>query len=76
MLYYKPITVERARVNYFRSMNDVNYATDEIERDRARSNHRKDLQILQNAQWIQRNRDEAAKRTVRRRRIDWNTPVF
>lgn len=72
MLHYKPITVERARMQYFQAVNDVNYATNEIERDKARSAKRRATQTLQNAQRIDRNRKDSIARAKTRRRVDWN----
>ena len=75
MLHYKPITVERARMQYFQAANDVNYATNEIERDKARSAKRRATQTLQNAQRIDRNRKESIARAKPRRRVDWNVAL-
>ena len=76
MLHYKPISVERARMQYFQAVNDVNFATNEIERDKARSTKRRATQTLQNAQRIERNRKESLARAKTRRRHDWNVAVF
>lgn len=76
MLNYKPISVERARVQYFQVVNDVNQAVGGIERDKARKAQRKATQILQNAQRIDRNKKEAQARAKKRRRVDWNVAVF
>jgi len=41
MLLYKPITVERVRMQYFQTVNDVNYATNEFEREKAKTTKRR-----------------------------------
>ncbi len=76
MLHYKPITVERARVQYFRAVDEIRFAGNEIERDRAKSVKRKAAQMLQNAMRIERNQKDARKRARTRRRVDWNVAVF
>jgi len=76
MLNYKPITVERARVQYFQAVNDVNQAEGSIERDKARTAQRRATQVLQNAMRIDRNKKEAQARAKKRRRIDWNVAVY
>ena len=76
MLNYKPISVDRARVQYFQAVNDVNQAVGGIERDKARSAQRRATQVLQNAQRIDRIKKEAQARAKKRRRVDWNVAVF
>ena len=75
-MYFKPISIERARVQYFRATNEVRFAVGEIERDRAREIRRKAVLILQNAQRIGRNRTAEINRAKQRRRVDWNVAVF
>ena len=75
MLHQKPISVERARMQYFRAVNDVNVATNEIERDKARSSKRKATQVLQNSQRLERNFKVTMARTKSRRRHDWNVAL-
>ncbi|MDA1280618.1 MAG: hypothetical protein O3B95_11390 [Chloroflexi bacterium] len=76
MLNHKPISVERARMAYLRSMADINFAENGIERDKARTSHRRATQVLQNAQRMERNQQAARANARRRRRIDWNVAVF
>ena len=76
MLNYKPISVDRARVEYFRTIEAVKLAENEIERDRARTSQRRATQVLQNAQRIERNRKQSMERAKKRRRIDWNVDVY
>ncbi len=74
MLHYKPISVDRARMQYFQAVDAVKFAGNEIERDKAKSGQRKATQVLQNAQRIDRNRKESIARAKTRRRVDWNLP--
>ena len=76
MLNYKPISVDRARVEYFRTIKAVKSAENGIERDRARTSQRRATQVLQNAQRIERNRKQSIERAKKRRRIDWNVAVY
>lgn len=74
MLHYKPISVDRARVQYFQAVDAVRFAENEIERDKARTGQRKATQVLQHAQRIERSRKESIARAKKRRRVDWNLP--
>ncbi len=76
MLHYKPISVDRARARYFQAMNQVKFASSEIERDRARETHRTATNVLQIAQRMDRTRNAEIKRAKQRRRVDWNVAVF
>ncbi len=75
MLHYKPISVDRARMQYFRAVQEVKFAGNEIERDKAKSGQRMATMTLQNAQRIDRNRKDAIKRAKSRRRVDWNVAL-
>ncbi len=76
MLHYKPISVDRARMQYFRAVDAVKFAENGIERDKAKSGQRKATLVLQNAQRIARNHKAARERAKLRRRVDWNVAVF
>lgn len=76
MLNFKPISVDRARVQYFQTMNQSKFASTQIERDIARDDHRKATQTLQHAQRMDRNHKAEIKRAKQRRRVDWNVAVF
>ena len=75
MLHNKPISVERARMQYFQAVNAVNYATNEIERDKAKSTKRQATRILQNSQRIERNFKASIAQAKSRRRHDWNVAL-
>jgi len=76
MLNYKPISVDRARVQYFQAIDAVKSAEGARERDIAKSGQRKATQVLQNAQRLERNRKDMQARAKQRRRVDWNVAVF
>jgi hypothetical protein len=76
MLHQKPITVERARMQYFQAVDAIKFAGNEIERDIAKSGKRKAEQILQRAQRMDRTNKAAQKLAKSRRRVDWNVAVF
>lgn len=76
MLNYKPISVDRARMQYFQAVEAVKFAGNEIERDVAKSGMRKATQVLQHAQRMDRNNKVAMARAKTRRRVDWNVAVF
>ena len=76
MFNYKPISVDRARVQYFQSMHQFNAASTGIERDIARDNHRQATRTLKHAQRTDRNHKAEYKRAKERRRVDWNVAVF
>jgi hypothetical protein len=74
MLHQKPLSVDRARMQYFQAVQAVNTAPNGIERDRARSAQRKATQMLQNSQRIERGAKAARALAKSRRRVDWNLP--
>jgi hypothetical protein len=75
MLHNKPISVDRARMQYFQALEAVKIADNEIERDRAKSGQRRANQMLQNAQRVDRNNKNALKLAKSRRRVDWNVAL-
>jgi hypothetical protein len=75
MLHNKPVSVERARMQYFQAVNAVNFATNEIERDKAKSTKRRATQTLQNSQRIERNFKASVAHAKTRRRHDWNVAL-
>ncbi|MBT4126506.1 MAG: hypothetical protein HOE43_08940 [Chloroflexi bacterium] len=76
MLNYKPISVDRARVQYFQAIEAVRAAENNIDRDRAKSGQRKATQVLQHAQRMERTKKDQQARAKQRRRVDWNVAVF
>ncbi|MCZ6539417.1 MAG: hypothetical protein O6922_06290 [Chloroflexi bacterium] len=76
MINFKPISVDRARVQYFQALNDVKFSSNGIERERAREIHRKATFVLQHAQRMERTRKASLERAKQRRRVDWNVAVF
>ena len=76
MINYTPISVERARVQYFQAVNGVKFAANEIERERARETRRKATLVLQHAQRMDRTQKVSLARAIQRRRVDWNVAVF
>ena len=76
MLNYKPISVDRARVQYFQAIEAVRAAENNIDRDRAKSGQRKATQVLPHAQRMERTQKDQQARAKQRRRVDWNVAVF
>ncbi|MBN4064258.1 hypothetical protein JYU04_00825 [Dehalococcoides mccartyi] len=76
MLHQKPISVDRARMQYFRAVEAVKFSENGIERDKAKSVQRKATVTLQNSQRIARNEKAARLNAKKRRRVDWNVAVF
>ena len=71
MLHQKPLSVDRARMQYFQA---VNTAPNAIARDRARSAQRKATQMLKNSQRSERGAKAARALAKSRHRVDWNLP--
>ncbi len=57
-------------------MNEIKFASNQIERDRARETHRQATLVLQHAQRMDRTQKAAIERAIQRRRVDWNIAVF
>ena len=76
MLNYKPISVDRARMQYFKAVDAVRSAEGGRQRDDAKSGQRKATQVLQHAQPMEINRKDMQARAKQRRRVDWNVAVF
>ncbi len=76
MLHQKPISIDRARMQYFQAVDAVKFAGNEIERDVAKSGKRRAEQALERAQRTDRSNKAALKLAKSRRRVDWNVAVF